>query len=754
MDLDIISSLRTDFGEIYDENFKLKDKTKLVNFNKELEKIGISSKLTPKEIELRLQQIYETLTKFPNKTTLNKDESEQLIKEAGKRDADILKTRENQSKLVKDFIDAQQKIQADITNAQKLQTKFQDKVVYAKVIIPDPLPLDEVEQKDLETLREFAQADEVTRTKLIDDLATKIESKLENVPKEQKILIARTAAVEIVEKLAKPEVAIEAQVQTAILSAIHEDKTKVLPIVLQKDDALLIAAKNGATLLELKNINSDFFTKDIAKNLFGPRLAEAIYGSDKIQVVLSEIKTEGQTTHQVNLGDLNQNYVQQLEHQNSVLNSVKEFGIDKTQSFFTGQARTYLAEKMASMPAGSIIKKTYSSPITQSILARYGLANPVVWEAVSQSQFVDLAMKFAPDAAGPILSFAGKALGKEFVKPVVGQAVRKIAVQTGIKAGFGAFLAKGAAAIGVSLGVFTAGVSTAITIATVAIGKLINWPKVKKWFIDNIEIFVIGGAGLGLMLGGPVAGLVTGGLLMAATGTLGAFAMGAFGVLGFIGRSVGIAIATPVIVTLLIIPPLVAFIMLVINNSAYVVPPSFESGGGGYTPEECLGKAPPKPIASNIKYSSDGKYAYPVAPFEVPGYACYHWDGNKAADIFSPQIKPPMVAYESGTIANVTLNDSLGGKYIILRGASGRHYYYAHLCHVFVGSGESVNVGDVIATMDETGSGRVQHLHYAINEPPLTDIFMGGDGNVCPQEDFEEKFGFGVCNTGNYCVSP
>ena len=61
---------------------------------------------------------------------------------------------------------------------------------------------------------------------------------------------------------------------------------------------------------------------------------------------------------------------------------------------------------------------------------------------------------------------------------------------------------------------------------------------------------------------------------MQRTGSLATFATGAFGVLGFIGRSVGIAIATPVIVTLLVLPPLVAFIMLVINNSAYVVPPS------------------------------------------------------------------------------------------------------------------------------------------------------------------------------------
>jgi hypothetical protein len=582
MNLDIIASLQTDFREIYDENFKLIDKTRIDNFNKKIEEVGISSKLTPKEIELKLQQIYETLIKVPNKTTLNKDESEQFIKEAEQREANIKETREGQTKAVEDFI---KRNQEQVSKAQAVQEKLKDKVVYAKVIIPDTPPLNETEQKDLEILKEFAQGDEVTRTKLIDDLATKIESKLENVPEEQKILIARTAAVEIVEKLAKPEVVVETQVQTALLRAVSEDKTGVLPKVLNQDDDLLLTAKRGSTLLELENRNSEYLSKNIAKNIFGPKLAEAICGSTQIQIILSETKIEGQTTHQVNLGDLNQNQIQVLNHQNELLNSAQQFGINKIEGFFTNQSRVYLAEKIAKMPAGSVIKKAYSSPITQTILARYGLAQPVVWETVGHTGFVKLAMQIAPDTAGPMLSLAGKALGKEFVKPIVGQTVGKIAgkvaTDVGVKVGLGALLVKGAAAIGVSLGVFTAGISTLVTAAIMAIGKAINWPKVKKWFRDNKMLFGLG-ASLGVMgFFGPTAGLVAGLGFLGLSGSLGAFAMGAFGVFGFIGRSIGIAIATPVIVTLLVLPPLVAFIMLVINNSAYVVPPSLNETGGG-----------------------------------------------------------------------------------------------------------------------------------------------------------------------------
>jgi hypothetical protein len=36
----------------------------------------------------------------------------------------------------------------------------------------------------------------------------------------------------------------------------------------------------------------------------------------------------------------------------------------------------------------------------------------------------------------------------------------------------------------------------------------------------------------------------------------------------------------------------------------------------------------------------------------------------------------------------------------------------------------------------------------------MGDYFLGGDGDICPQKDLEEKFGFGVCKPTNYCVTP
>jgi hypothetical protein len=242
-------------------------------------------------------------------------------------------------------------------------------------------------------------------------------------------------------------------------------------------------------------------------------------------------------------------------------------------------------------------------------------------------------------------------------------------------------------------------------------------------------------------------------LLLGATAFSAAFMAGVTG--AAILPVLGITIGSVIIITAIVVVSgwillsvlgfilFTVFVLLITNSAGYVIPPLFEQGTGSFFPSDCLGAPPPIPSADPLKISFDGKFAFPVGQFQVPGYSYYHWDKNKAADIFSPLIRPPIVAVEDGTIGFVVLNDSKGGKYIKLKGKSGRWYYYAHLCHVFVKPGQSVKMGQVIGIMDETGSGRVQHLHFAINKN--SSYFYGGDGDICPQSDFEEKFGFGIC---------
>lgn len=584
--LDQAVHLKGLFDEIYDENLKPKDKVvynkKIVDFNKELEEVGISSKLTPKQLELKLQQIYETLIKVPKfkdqtpndmpaKTTLNKDESSDLIEKAEKRDAVLKQTRENAARDVakteerlKEIYKEQEKIKDQIAKAQNLQEKLNNKVVFAKVVVPEVV-LTADEQKDLETLKGFAKSDEITRSKLIDDLTEKIIPILENIPGEDAELEARSAAVDIIEKLAKP-INYEAVVQTAILSAVSED-SKVITDVLQKEDLLIEAAKNGATLIALHNKDLELTNRSISKQILGNKYTQYLYGPDQIQVFLSQTNVPGQSTHEVNLGVLNQNSIGLMNQQSSFFDSLRSLSSDPN-SYFRNQANVYIAKQIKKLPAGSTIKSVYSSPVTQSLLARYGLGQPVVWEATGQ--VTGLLLKAFPDTSGPLLSLAGKALGKEFVKPVVTQIAGKLAVQAGTKVGLSATLA--------SLGAFTGPVTAAIGLAVGAllgeIGKRINWPKIKQWFQDNKAVFGIGGGiGVGLFFG-PTAGIAAGLGFAALTGGLGSLVTGAFGLLSFIGRNLGLTIATPVIVTLITLPPLVAFIMLVINNSAYIVPPA------------------------------------------------------------------------------------------------------------------------------------------------------------------------------------
>ena len=761
MDIEKITYLKKFFEELYDENFKLRDKTRLVIFNKELEEFGISSKLTPKEIELKLQQIYEILEKKQEpltKTTLDKDESEQLIKEVEKRDADIKETRE---KTVEDVERAQSRLKEIYAKSQAVQNELKDKEVYVKIEETEKVKLDSEEKKVLEEYKKEAiEHPEESSIKMAREIHARVDPilKEQGLPQEEIEAVVNKTTEKIVENLAvydSPN-----YIPPAAHIAINNTVFEKIPAAISKNAQDVI--KSSIATNNVYRFQPDLFFKDVAKTAFGNNFARVIFGADPNTYKISVSETPSpQYSYTYNFASSNESSIQILHEQNQTIENLKGLGRDEARNYLINQSATYFSKT-------AIGQKILSN--SKAEIAFYsafkGAGKTVTWTG---GNFVGNAIiKFAPEYA-PIVNLV---TGTKFVTPVItktatkiaGQIVGKTVGQVAIEVAVGTAAKTGVAAtISATL---SATFGTALPLVGHAIGAVvgylfgkiiekINWPKVKKFFSQYVLPVAVGG-GL-IMFGAPLAGLIAGGLLfgVARGATLAGIGVGMFNLFGFIGRSVGIAIATPVIVTLLIIPPLVAFIMLVINNSAYVVPPSFESGQGGYTPKECLGEPPPKPVASNIKYSSDGKYAFPTAPFEVPGYACYHWDGNKAADVFSPQNKPPMVAYESGKISNVTLNDSLGGKYIILQGTtSGRYYYYAHLCQVYVKSGDTVGVGDVIGTMDETGSGRVQHLHYAINEPPLSDKFIGGDGNVCPQKDFEEKFGFGICNSGNSCVSP
>lgn len=583
--LEKIIKLQLLFGELYDENFKTKNKevynAKIKDFNDELKSIGVDPNLSPKEIELKLQQIYEALEKEPlTKTTLNKDESEQLIKDSEKREADISKIKEGQEKAVEDFI---KRNREKITKTQSVQEDIKDKKVYLKVEETEKTEFS-VEEKEVfeQYKKEAVENPEEASIKMAREIHTRVDGVLkeQGLPQEEIENIVNKTAEKIVENIAVFDTPnyVPATMHIAINNAVFEK----IPTTISKEAQEVI--KSSIATNSVYRFQPDLFLKDVTKTAFGDKFAKIIFGADpnSYKISVSEIPTQ-QYSYTYNFSTINESSIQILNEQNQTVEILKGFGKDEARNYLINQSSAYFSKTAIGQ---KILNNSKTEIAFYSVFKSAG--KTVTWTG---GNFVGNAiLKFAPEYA-PVVNLL---TGTKFVTPVVTQTATKIAGQAvvkeavgkvvtdvGVKVGLGALLAKGAAAIGVSLGAFTAGVSTLVTAALMAIGKAINWPKVKKWFIDNKAVFVGLGAGAGLLIGGPVAGLVTGGLLMAATGTLGAFAMGAFGVFGFIGRSIGVAIATPVIVTLLVLPPLVAFIMLVINNSAYLVPPFSSSSSTG-----------------------------------------------------------------------------------------------------------------------------------------------------------------------------
>src|SRR5687767_3550027 len=83
-----------------------------------------------------------------------------------------------------------------------------------------------------------------------------------------------------------------------------------------------------------------------------------------------------------------------------------------------------------------------------------------------------------------------------------------------------------------------------------------------------------------------------------------------------------------------------------------------------------------------------------------------------------------------------------------------QYYYYAHLCSVFVDEGDKVDVGQVIATSDNTGMNAQvtpEHLHFGVSEESSFYTADNG-GTTCPQLDFEENLKIGRCATNTACI--
>lgn len=116
-------------------------------------------------------------------------------------------------------------------------------------------------------------------------------------------------------------------------------------------------------------------------------------------------------------------------------------------------------------------------------------------------------------------------------------------------------------------------------------------------------------------------------------------------------------------------------------------------------------------------------YASPASDFEMPFPCGQSWTGTTRAS-HSPSAKSvdwnrtddlgdPVVASAPGTVSVAVPNGTSGyGRWVTIDHADGESTIYAHLSSVSVTVGQSVDQGDLLGAVGETGNATGPHLHF------------------------------------------
>lgn len=92
---------------------------------------------------------------------------------------------------------------------------------------------------------------------------------------------------------------------------------------------------------------------------------------------------------------------------------------------------------------------------------------------------------------------------------------------------------------------------------------------------------------------------------------------------------------------------------------------------------------------------------------------------HEGIDIFAPR-NTAVIAAAPGYVFWIAENQGLGGNWVMVAGAGGRYYYYAHLEAFAPGLyvGKRVETGDPIGFVGDSGNakGTPTHLHFGVYE--------------------------------------
>ena len=117
-------------------------------------------------------------------------------------------------------------------------------------------------------------------------------------------------------------------------------------------------------------------------------------------------------------------------------------------------------------------------------------------------------------------------------------------------------------------------------------------------------------------------------------------------------------------------------------------------------------------------------YGYRIHP--ISGVKQFHW----GLDVGLPE-GTPLLAGLDGVIVAVGYDADGYGNYVVIESENGNQVRYAHCHEVFVSVGDSVAIGEVIATVGNTGASTGAHLHIevSIGGQRVNPIFFLVTGN-------------------------
>ncbi len=113
------------------------------------------------------------------------------------------------------------------------------------------------------------------------------------------------------------------------------------------------------------------------------------------------------------------------------------------------------------------------------------------------------------------------------------------------------------------------------------------------------------------------------------------------------------------------------------------------------------------PVPQNVV--GEGAFRWPAAGYISQGY----WYGHRAIDVANAE-GTAILASDTGYVSFAGWTDIGYGYLVVVDHANGYQTYYAHLSDIYVVEGQTVEAGNVIAAMGNTGNSTGPHLHFEV----------------------------------------